>query len=134
MNLDFNTGTAVYVVVGLGVGYAIHVLRDRALQTGAQNEKKEILEKARLEAEAVTREARLKANEDALKLRTDLEQASASRQKEVSAAEQRLAVREELVNRQLENVAKDEKALRTDRKFSPQKLLKSNLNGNWWTN
>ncbi len=70
---------------------------------------------ARREAEALVREARLQANEDALKSRAETDQAAAARQKELMAVEQRLITREELVNRQLEHLVKEEKILRDDK-------------------
>ncbi len=119
MNFSSNTGIAVLIaagtVIGIFIGYLMHVVRDRALRVGIQNEKKETLDKARLEAESLAREARLKANEESLKLRSEVEHMAAMRQKELFAVEQRLVVREELVNRQLENLVREEKVLRADR-------------------
>jgi ribonucrease Y len=111
----FDYHAAFFVIIGLGLGYLLHILRDRSLRTGMEHQKKDILEKARLEVEAMTREARLRANEEALKMRADIEQIIAARQKEIGTTEQRLTTREALVNGQLENLVKEEKVLRADR-------------------
>ena len=60
-------------------------------------------------------DARLAANEEALKTRTETEQLMAARPKEHAVIEQRLMTREELVNRQLENLVREEKVLRADK-------------------
>src|SRR4029078_11987576 len=70
-----------------------------------------ILDMARREAEAITREARLAATEESLKLREQTEKAFASRLREASELEQRLAHREMLINGQLEGVVQQEKAV-----------------------
>jgi ribonuclease Y len=97
------------------LGYLLRLLLDRGLRSGSVQQRRDTLEKARLEAEALTREARLAANEEALKMRAEIERVAAARQKEFAVIEQRLTTREELVNRQLENLVKEEKVLRGDR-------------------
>jgi ribonuclease Y len=72
--------------------------RERSLLKAMGREKESLLETARREADAILREARLAANELALKMRTD--------------TEARLNEREALVNRQLENLVREEKNLR----------------------
>ena len=74
-------------------------------------EKAALLEAARREAEAIVREARLAANEEALKLRSE--------------TEQRLSEREALVNRQLENLVREEKSLRAQREELEGKLAEA---------
>ncbi len=106
---------AVILVIGILGGYLLRLWRDRSLRAGVEQQIKDILDKARLEAESLTREARLAANEEALKVRTESERLAAARQKEIAADEQRLSTREELVNGQLENLVKQEKVLRADR-------------------
>jgi len=69
----------------------------------------------RPEAEALNRDARLAANEEASKARAEIERLAATRQKEISVIEQRLITREELVNGQLANLVKQENVLRADR-------------------
>ncbi len=115
MNSLLDIRVLVSVLVGVFLGYLMIRLRDSIRRAGVDHETSELLEKTRLEAEALKRDARLAANEEALKARADMEQAAAARQKEFSVVEQRLITREELVNRQLESMVKEEKILRADR-------------------
>ena len=71
-----------------------------------------ILENARREADALARETRLAANEEALKLREKTEAFLASRRQEILESERRLAQRETLINGQLEGLGQQEKSLR----------------------
>jgi ribonuclease Y len=71
-----------------------------------------VLETARRNAEAVVRDARLAANEEALKLRQETEQSFAARRQERTEIERRLTEREVLINSQLEGVLQAEKSLR----------------------
>ena len=103
------------LIAGAILAYAMRVWREKALRSSAEAESKTTIDNARREADAIVREARLKANEDALKARTEAEQSAAARQKELAAVEQRLTTREELVNRQLEHLVKEEKILRDDK-------------------
>ncbi|HEY6166422.1 MAG TPA: ribonuclease Y, partial [Verrucomicrobiae bacterium] len=58
---------------------------------------------------------RLKANEEALKLREETEQNFSARRKELAELEGRLAQRESLINRQLENMVADERSVRAQK-------------------
>src|SRR6185295_6769495 len=78
-------------------------------------------EKARREAEATLREARLAANEEALKLREQTEKSFTTRRRELSDLEQRLAERESLINRQLEGLVQRENDLRNRQETLGQK-------------
>jgi ribonuclease Y len=113
--LAIDSGAAIFVIVGIVLGYVLRIWRDYSLRGGLERQRKDILEKARLAAESLTRDARLTANEEALKARSEVEQLAAARQKEIAVTEQRLITREELVNGQLENLVKEEKVLRADR-------------------
>jgi ribonucrease Y len=110
-----DSGAAIFVIVGIILGYVLRIWRDHSLRGSLERQRKDIQEKARLAAEALTREARLAANEEALKARAEIEQLAAARQKELAVIEQRLITREELVNGQLENLVKEEKVQRADR-------------------
>jgi ribonuclease Y len=83
---------------------------ERAQSASAQS----LLEKARAEAEAITREARLSANEEALKVREETEKASAARRAERAELERRLSEREALINSQLARVLEAEKTLKAE--------------------
>ena len=95
---DFVFAGAVILLAGILLGIWFWRLRERSFAAAAGREKTTLLEAARREAEALVREARLAANEEALKLRTE--------------TEHRLNEREALVNRQLENLVREEKSLR----------------------
>ena len=82
------------------------------MRTARAAEEKSLLENARREAESILREARLAANEEALKLREQTEKSFGTRRRELSDLEQRLADREALINRQLEGLVHREKDLR----------------------
>jgi len=103
------------LVLGIVLGYLLRFWRDYSLRAAVEQQRQNILEKARLEAEALMREARLAASEEARKARAESERLAAARQQEIAAIEQRLVTREELVNGQLENLVKEENVLRADR-------------------
>ena len=106
---------ALLVVVFILLGILVALLRERSLRGRLENQRQQILDQARLEADSITREARLAANEEALKMRAESERLAAQRLLELAANEQRLSTREELVNGQLEKLVKEEKVLRGDR-------------------
>jgi ribonucrease Y len=106
---------AVFLSLGVAAGFAVWRWRDAGIRKGQGKEAEGILEKSRREAESILRDARLAANEEALKARTESEQMMAARLKEHAVVEQRLITREDLVNRQLENLVREEKILREDR-------------------
>lgn len=105
----------IVLLIGAGLGYWLRRVRERRLQAGLEQEAAGILEKGRREADSILRDARLAANEETLRARTEIEQMMAARLKENAAVEQRLVTREELVNRQLENLVREEKQLRGDK-------------------
>jgi ribonuclease Y len=115
LNSIFDPRVLVCIPLGIALGYLLSQLLDSLRRSRADRERNVILEKTRLEAEALKRDARLAANEEALKARAEIEQIAAARQKELAVTEQRLVTREELVNVQLENLVRQEKSLRADR-------------------
>jgi ribonuclease Y len=101
MNYPYDFIFAAAVIFLTGIFFWLWRQRERAFLEAAGREKTGLLDSARREGEAIVREARLAANEEALKLR--------------SATEQRLNEREALVNRQLENLVREEGRLRAQR-------------------
>lgn len=103
-----------------GVGFVIGALlvfiflrwKEQTLRKARALETQSATEAARREADGILREAKLRANEDALKLRQETEQSFAARLKQITEAEARLNEREQLVNRQLESLVAQEKSLR----------------------
>ena len=92
-------------------GYAFFRWREHKLKLASRSEAESTLEIARRDAEAITREARLSATQEALKLREQNEKAFAGRLRETGELEQRLTQRESLINGQLEGLVQQEKAL-----------------------
>jgi ribonuclease Y len=70
-----------------------------------------ILEAAKRDADALVRNARLEANEEALKIRTQNEQAFATARLERAESERRLSDREQMINTQLNKLVQSEKDL-----------------------
>ncbi|MGD1084476.1 MAG: ribonuclease Y [Verrucomicrobiota bacterium] len=108
---DIFAGALVFlcgIVGGILLGVWLWRSRERGLLAAMGREKETLLETARREGEAILREARLAANELALKLRSE--------------TESRLNEREALVNRQLENLVREEKSLRAQKEELEGKL------------
>ena len=103
---------AVWLLAGAGLGYALLRWLEQRRRQSAERERQRLLDAARQNADALTREARLQVAEESLKLRSQTEMAFASRDRELAAAESRLTEREKIINSQLENVVQQEKALR----------------------
>lgn len=99
-------------VVGVAVGYGVWRWRDRNLRSAVTLKEQTILENARREAENITREARLEANEETLKIREENERKFAERRQALTETENRLSQREALINAQLGNLSEQEKLIR----------------------
>jgi ribonuclease Y len=108
-------GGALVLLGGIGIGYAFFRWRDQAARRANRVQEDAAREAARREADTLLREARLKANEEALRLREEADQSFSARRKELLDLEGRLAERESLVNRQLENLVTDERNLRAEK-------------------
>lgn len=89
--------------------------RKRKANRSQAQEATSLLEQARREAEAVVRDARLSANEEAIKLHEQSEQALSARRAERLELERRLAERESLINSQLERIVESEKTLQQEK-------------------
>ena len=105
------TGAALFVagavVCLLGLGWKYRQLKKVAALDAAA-----LLARTRAEAEAITRNARLSASEEALKLRAQTELSFATRQNERADSERRLGEREALINSQLERLVQAEQSLK----------------------
>ncbi len=109
----FGLPEAGWIVLGAGLGYAFMRFQERARQAEFEAQRKEQIEATKREAEALLREARVTANEEAIKLRSQAELAYVTRQQELAGAEQRFAHRETLINTQLEGFIQREKGIQT---------------------
>src|SRR5712671_6686386 len=108
----FWEGAPLLLLTGVLLGYWLFQWKHRKLQLARAAEEKLLRDNSQREAEAILREARLAANEEALKLREQTEKSFGTRRRELTDLEQRLAERESLINRQLEGVVQREKDLR----------------------
>ncbi|MBI1840318.1 MAG: ribonuclease Y [Verrucomicrobia bacterium] len=98
-------------VVGLALGYWLVRWKERAWIAAIRREAEGHQQDIHRQAEGILREARLKAAEEALRLRQEIENSYSNRQGEIAAAEKRLAERDSLINRQLENLVAEERLL-----------------------
>ncbi len=103
---------AACFAAGSAAGYWLWRWKERNLRAALQLREQSALEDARRQAEAIAREARLKANEEALQIRQDTENSFTSRKQELGDAERRLVERETLINKQLQSLVEEERRLR----------------------
>jgi ribonuclease Y len=101
-----------FLGLGVCVGYWLWKWKAASLQASGHQQVKTLLEQARREAESIVREANLKANEDVLRLRLEIEQSFAQRRQELVDLAQRLDQRDGLINRQLEGLVLQDTAVR----------------------
>ena len=111
-------------VAGVAVCFGLLWWRDRGLRKAKQIEAQALLDKARSEAEIIKRDATVAANQEALKLREQIEQSFASRRAERAESERRLGERETLINSQLQQMMTSEKAF-NEQKQSLEKQVES---------
>src|SRR3989442_2918370 len=102
---------ALLVAAGAALCYLLLWWKERSLKKAKSLETQTLIEKARAEAEMIVRDARLAANEEALKLREQIEQSFAAWRGERAELERRLSDRERLLNTQLERIVEAEKTL-----------------------
>ena len=103
---------AAFVLAGAVVGYWLLRWKERNLHAAAALRELSMLESARRECENIAREARLKANEEALQLRQQVERSFEAREHQIVEIEKRLIEREALINHQLDSMMKEEAKLR----------------------
>src|ERR1043166_5256798 len=101
----------ILLVAGAVLSYLLLWWKGYSLKKVKSLEAQAMLEKARTEAEVITRDARLAANQEALNAKEALERSSAARRAERSELERRLGDRESLINSQLERIVEAEKGL-----------------------
>ncbi len=103
---------AVLLVAGAALCYVLLWWKDRDLKKIKTLEAQARLDQARSEAEMILRDARLSANQEALKLREQVEQSFAVRRAERAELERRLSERETLINSQLQRIVEAEQGLK----------------------
>src|SRR3954463_13946992 len=104
---------AAFFAAGALVCLVLLWWRERNLQKAKSLEAQAILDKARSDAEIVKRDATVAANQEALKLREQIEKSFADRRVERAESERRLAEREALLNSQLQQLLDAERTLKT---------------------
>jgi ribonuclease Y len=104
-------GSACFVA-GLAIGYWLWRWKERNLRAAFTLKEQSALEDARRQAEVITREARVQANEEGLKIRQAAENAYSTHQRQLTETEKRLNERESLINRQLQSIVEEERRLR----------------------
>jgi ribonucrease Y len=102
---------AVFLLLGVALGYALLAWKDRVQRRATGVASAQLLEHAQRDAEAILRETRLAANEEAVKLREQADKGLILRRHEIAALEERVDAREALVNRQLEGLVQRQQEL-----------------------
>ena len=110
-----NFDVAIGVVAGAALAYFL--LRKSSKQTRAAQarETEALRQNAQREAEVITQNARLAASEEALKLRTQVEQSVAARQAECTERERQLTDREKMMGEKLNRLLQSEQDLKREK-------------------
>ncbi len=109
-NIDWHD--AAWLIGGALFGAAVVFWKERQRRATLAQREQALQEDARRDAEALLREARLTASEEALKLREQVEKSLEARRRDALQTEERLTQREALVNQQLEHRVRQEEDLR----------------------
>src|SRR2546423_6630326 len=102
---------ACYLLGGVAFAYLLMWFKDRSLKKAKLLEAETLIAKAHSETDIIRRDARLAANEEAIRLREEIERSFAARRAERSDLERRLGERESLINSQLQRIVEAEKTL-----------------------
>ena len=112
--MDLVINIAVFLITAVIFTFVGVYIRKRIAESklsSAENEAKQIIERAKIEAENSKKEEIFKAKEEILSARKDLDDEIRERRGEVQSQERRLIQKEENLERKLENVDKKEKDL-----------------------
>ena len=112
MVLDSILSALAAGAAGFGVCFAYGRLKERALRAELDARERDLREQLRRDGEAAGLAARVAAQEQLGRERTDLTQSFAAQREVHAADERRIAERESLVNRQLERLSQQELELR----------------------
>jgi ribonuclease Y len=110
-----NFDVAIGVVAGAALAYFLLRKSSKQARAAQAREVEALRQNAQREAEVITQNARLAASEEALKLRTQVEQSVATRQVECLERERQLAEREKLLGAQLNRVLETEQGLKLEK-------------------
>lgn len=103
---------AAFTIAGGAAGYFFARWKDRNSREAARLQESALLDEAKRQGESLVREARLKANEEALRIREETERSFNDRRDRLAESEKGLIQRESITAAQLANVAARENALR----------------------
>jgi ribonuclease Y len=109
-NTLFLAGSSL--IIGTIIGYWLVRWKERNVRAALAIKEQSMLDAAAREAETLAREARVKCNEEIAKVKEETEKSFSARQNQILETERRLSEREGLINRQLETMVTEEKALR----------------------
>ncbi len=116
--LGFQMGTAVLIVTVLGcvaigavVGIFVFKTIIKKKINNAKDSASSIIDNAHLEAKTILKEARLSAQEESLKIKTDTENELKERRIEIEKLNNRFLQREEFINNREQNLDKKNEAL-----------------------
>ena len=112
--MDIVINIAVFLIAAVIFTFVGVYIRKKVAESklnSAENEAKQIIERAKIEAENSKKEEIFKAKEEILSARKDLDDEIIERRGEVQGQERRLVQKEENLERKLENVDKKEKDL-----------------------
>lgn len=98
-------------VLGFGIGYFIRKSLAEAKISSAEHAASQIIENAKVEAEALKKEKVLEAKDEAFKLRTEADRDIRERRNEIQRQERRLLQKEESLDKKLESLEHKEEAL-----------------------
>ncbi|MEI7733243.1 MAG: ribonuclease Y [Verrucomicrobiota bacterium] len=108
---------AICLISGALIGFLVSRWKYQSFRETAEAAGRGIVENARRQAEALQREMRLAANEEAMKLREQAEQVIAARRKEASEQEERLVRWEGQLKQQLDLQTQREQALESQQRL-----------------
>ena len=112
--MDIVINIAVFLIAAVIFTFVGVYIRKKVAESklnSAENEAKQIIERAKIEAENSRKEEIFKAKEEILSARKDLDDEIRERRGEVQVQERRLVQKEENLERKLENVDKKERDL-----------------------
>src|SRR5437660_1108729 len=107
---------ACFLLGGAALCYLLLWWKDRNLKKAKVLEAETLIAKAHSETDIIRRDARLAANEEAIRLREEIEKSFMERRAERSELERRLGERESLINSQLQRIVQAEEALQEQKR------------------
>jgi ribonuclease Y len=113
MNFLANIDLVNIIWLGCGclVGFLFKLFIDHKKRASVLAESEKIIQKAKSDAEAIIREAKISATDEINRKREELRASMSARKQELAELEKRVEQREALINKQLESIIEREKVL-----------------------